>query len=369
MLHTILRKKSIWLFFIAILMLVAACTPDSGGSIDSTPTPEAVDQPDTITDEITMIVGPEVVECEGVGPQTCLQVKFEDSTDWELFYDNIDGFEHQPGIESELRVNKITVENPPADGSSIRYELIEVVSQSETIPAVMEELDFLLNTNWDLVTMNGESPVDGATPTLAFDGENVNGTTGCNSYFAPFTLDGTVLTIGQAGQTEMFCDGRMEQEQAYLQMLMSAVSLTLENETLTIHTGEGEGSTGGDLVYQPAEHQALEGTAWNLSGIANNDAMVNTWIDEMITAEFNNGELGGNAGCNSYGTTYETSGSSITIGEIASTLMACEDQEIMDREAEYLATLQNVASFEIVRNNLTFFDADGNVVMSFIAYV
>jgi heat shock protein HslJ len=358
MLHTILRKKSIWLAFMALVMLIAACTPDSGGS-GGVP----VDRPEEQSEEITMYVGPELVDCVGVAPQTCYQVKFEEGDEWQLLYNDIEGFEFQPGIESELLVNKITVENPPADGSSIRYELVQIVSQSETQTAEMENLDFLLNTNWDLVTMNGEAPIDGAVPTLSFEDESVNGTTGCNSYFGSYTLDGTNLSIGQVGQTEMFCEERMEQEQSYLQMLMSAVSLTLENETLTIHTSEG------DLVYQPAENQALEGTAWNLSGIATGDAIVNTWVDEQITAEFIDGTMSGSAGCNSYTTTYETSGNAITLGETVSTLMACEDEEVMARESEFLAALENIATFEIVRSNLTFFDADGNVVLTFIAYV
>lgn len=308
-----------------------------------------------------MYVGPEMVNCEGVARQACLQVKFEEDAEWELLYSGIDGFEFEPGFEYELRVNKIMVENPPADSSAIQYELVEIVSQSETETAEMENLDFLLNTPWDLVTINGEAPLDGTVPTISFEEDAVNGTTGCNSYFGSYTLDGTNLSVSQLGQTEMFCDGRMEQEQAYLQMLMSAVSLTLENETLTIHTDQG------DLVYQPAEHQALEGTAWVLSGIATGDAIVNTWVDEQITAQFLDGNMGGSSGCNSYGADYEISGSAITLGEVVGTLMACEDEEVMAREAEFLAALQNIATYEIVRNNLTLFDADGNVILTFVA--
>jgi heat shock protein HslJ len=371
MLTNILQKKTIWLLFMAMTLLVVACTPDGSQSgnvpVDRTPQPteeQPTEEPnEEQVEEITMYVGSEMVNCEGVARQACFQVKFEKDAEWELLYSGIDGFEFEPGFEYELRVNKFTVENPPADASAIRYELVEIISQSETESAEIENLDFLLNTAWDLVMMNGEAPIDSAVPTISFEDEAVNGTTGCNSYFGSYTLDGTNLSVGQVGQTEMFCEDRMEQEQAYLQMLMSAVSLILENDTLTIHTEQG------DLVYQPAEHQALEGTAWVLSGIATGDAIANTWVDEQITAEFLDGNMGGSSGCNSYGADYETSGSAITLGEVVGTLMACEDEEVMEREAEFLAALQNVATFEIVRNNLTFFDADGNVVMTFVAYV
>lgn len=369
MLHTILRKKTIWLLFMAMVLLVVACTPGDSG-LDEIP----VDQPGSITDEITMYVEAKTYPCPEDETQNCLRVR-EVGGDWMVIDIPIEGFEHQEGIDYLLRVNKIRAINQPADVPLLRYELVEIVSQEETEPAEMENLDFLLNTNWDLVTMNGEAPVEDGTPTIKFEDNAINGTTGCNSYFGEYTLDGTNLSVGVLGQTEMFCEGRMDQEQAYLQMLMAAVSLTLEDETLTIHTGDGDGSTGGDrvtggdLVFQPAEHQALEGTAWNLSGIATGDAIVNTWVDEQITAEFVDGRLSGNAGCNLYGTTYETSGSKITLGDIQSTMKACADDEIHARETEFLAALIKVDSFETVRNTLTFFDADGNVIMTFVAYV
>jgi putative lipoprotein len=220
-----------------------------------------------------------------------------------------------------------------------------------------------METEWDLVTMNGEAPVDGTFPTISFEESAVNGTTGCNSYFGGYILDGTNLTIEQVGQTEMWCEGRMEQEQAYTKMLMSAVSLTLENDTLTIHTGEG------DLVYVPANHEVLEGHPWHLGGISTGNGIVNTWVDEQITAEFIDGTVNGNSGCNSYSGSYELDGSDITLGETLGTLMACAEDEINEREAEFLAALQNIASYEIVRDNLTFFDADGSVVMTFSASI
>ncbi len=356
MLHTIIRKKNVWIIFMAMVMLAVACTPGS----DSNTNGPLVDQPGTITDEITMLVGPEMVDCVGVAPQTCLQVKFEDSQDWELLYVNIEGFEHQAGIESFLKVNRILAVNQPADASETRYELVEIISQSETETAVMENLDELLNTEWDLVTMNGEAPVDGTMPTLSFEEDVINGTTGCNSYFGGYMLDGTNLTIEQVGQTEMFCEGRMEQEMAYTQMLMSAVSLTLEDGTLTIHTSEG------DLVYVSATHEVLEGQTWHLSGIATADGgILHTWVDERITAEFVDGEVSGSSGCNGYGGSYELDGNNINLGPTVGTLMACEEDEINQREAEFLAALGNIASYEIIRDNLTFFDADGNIVMTF----
>jgi heat shock protein HslJ len=72
----------------------------------------------------------------------CLQVrelKYDDKgiktgTDgaFENFYGNIEGYKHEPGIRNVLRVKRYTIKNPPADGSSLAYEL-DMVVESETV--------------------------------------------------------------------------------------------------------------------------------------------------------------------------------------------------------------------------------------------
>ena len=79
----------------------------------------------------TLFVGPEQVDCVGVAPQKCLLVKETPDADYTFFYDSIDGFEWEAGYEYELLVRVTEVENPPADGSSLRYELVEIVSKTE----------------------------------------------------------------------------------------------------------------------------------------------------------------------------------------------------------------------------------------------
>lgn len=72
-------------------------------------------------------VGPCLVECEGVGPQMCLRVRRAPDGEWELFYDTIHGFEHKPGTSYRIEVRVVRVDNPPQDGSTLRYELIRVL--------------------------------------------------------------------------------------------------------------------------------------------------------------------------------------------------------------------------------------------------
>ncbi len=80
--------------------------------------------------EKTFYIGAEQADCVGVAPQKCLLVKEDPAGDYQFFYSNIVGFEWEAGFEYELRVRVTEVENPPADASSLSYELIEVVNKT-----------------------------------------------------------------------------------------------------------------------------------------------------------------------------------------------------------------------------------------------
>jgi heat shock protein HslJ len=69
--------------------------------------------------------------CTGVARQLCLQVRTQPGAPWELHYGDIKGFDWQMGVEYVLRVRETTVARPPADGSSLRWELIEVLDSSQ----------------------------------------------------------------------------------------------------------------------------------------------------------------------------------------------------------------------------------------------
>ena len=88
------------------------------------------EKPAPAPEQKTLYVGPEKVPCEGEGPMECYQVKETPDGEWQLFYNQIERFEWEPGYEYELLVNVYQVENPPAGGSSLRYELVEVVSKT-----------------------------------------------------------------------------------------------------------------------------------------------------------------------------------------------------------------------------------------------
>jgi hypothetical protein len=70
--------------------------------------------------------------CQGLIEMQCLLVQTGDQigTDtWEFFYNAIDGFDYEEGFLYDLDVKITEIENPPADASSLRYELIKLIEK------------------------------------------------------------------------------------------------------------------------------------------------------------------------------------------------------------------------------------------------
>lgn len=80
----------------------------------------------------TLFVDSELVDCEGEGPMKCLRVREGGSDEWTLLYQGIEGFTHEAGTRYELRVEVSEVSDPPADASSRRLRLVEIVSANKT---------------------------------------------------------------------------------------------------------------------------------------------------------------------------------------------------------------------------------------------
>ncbi len=72
------------------------------------------------------------VDCVGVAPQKCMQIKYHTTDDWQYFYDSIAGFEFTSGYYYKLKVAIQNIENPPADASSKKYILIDILETSES---------------------------------------------------------------------------------------------------------------------------------------------------------------------------------------------------------------------------------------------
>ena len=94
---------------------------------------------------------------------------------------------------------------------------------------------------WMLTGINNESPMEGAQLTLKFEGGQVSGNAGCNSYGGNYVYEGDGITFSDLYSTEMYCmepDGVMEQEQRYLELLRKAQRIELFDGSLAIDIGQ-----------------------------------------------------------------------------------------------------------------------------------
>lgn len=314
----------------------------------------------------TLYVGPEMAECVGVAPQMCLLVRENPEDEYTFFYDNIEGFEYEEGFNYTLQVRVEQVENPPADASSLKYTLVEVVEKTPaevTLESTPWSLDAYVDLDGNLVDV-----APGTEITAVFESNRVAGSAGCNNYFAEYQVDGSALTMGVIGATNMFCDpdSLMLQEASYLAALQGVAAYTIVDGQLQLANAAGEPV----LYYSHAEQTPLTETAWQVTFYNNGlDALVSVLAGTEMTAVFSeDGGLSGLAGCNNFMSSYTLDGTSIAIQPPAATRKLCgEPQGIMEQETAYLAALSTAASYEIMGDELILYDAEGARAVTFVA--
>ena len=322
----------------------------------------ALAQDDTSSETITLYVGPTTAECVGVAPQTCLLVKENPEDDYSFFYSNIEGFDYEEGYEYELTVEVEEVENPPADASSLKYTLVEVVSMTRALEGNLWSADSLLDIDGNTVSV-----FPGSKITAEFRNGQLSGNSGCNSYSGTYEIDGQNIQINQnMAVTMMACFPQeiAEQERAYLTALANAATYAVTESQMQLFDADGNVLVTYSLVV-PVE---LTGTDWVVTGYNNGrGGFTSVLIGTEMTALFSeDGSLTGNAGCNDFTTTYSVAGERIFVEPAAVTRKACiEPEGIMEQEGEYLAALTGATNYRIQDDMLEMFDADGSRMVSY----
>ena len=108
-----------------------------------------------------------------------------------------------------------------------------------------------------------------------------------------------------------------------------------------------------------ASDDPLDGTSWTLMAYRKTRPIPGT----TITATFEDGQVHGSAGCNSYGGSYQVSDDTITVGEIAITEMAClEPEGTMEQEVMFVEFIQDAQTFRFADAQLQIFRSDGEAL-------
>lgn len=94
---------------------------------------------------------------------------------------------------------------------------------------------------WNLTELQGSAPIDGTSIDLMISDGAVSGSSGCNQYVGPASVDGAQLTLGpDLASTLMACaEDVMDQETAYVEALDSVTSFEISGDELLLKDSDG----------------------------------------------------------------------------------------------------------------------------------
>lgn len=211
---------------------------------------------------------------------------------------------------------------------------------------------------WILKSLNGQ-PIKGKTPTMNIDAseKRIFGNGGCNGYTGTYTYAKGILSAPNLASTMMMCpDENMESQ--FHAVLGQPNKVSLVNGVLTL---KNNGKTVAE--FEKGIDTSLLMGEWKLESMADGN-VATLFGDKVPTITFDLAEnrLGGNAGCNRYNATYKIEGTTIAVGPVMSTRMACPN---MDGEYKFTQVITGDATMEASMNKITF-AKEGKVVLTFV---
>lgn len=191
------------------------------------------------------------VDCMGVGPMTCFQIqknKEIESGKWELFYEDIEGFQYQPGFVYQVKVNISQKSNPtPADASTLSFRLVEVLQKKTDSSLSLTNIWKILHVggfkNPSSVSNLGSLTLENRNPfVFQFDGAQSTyfGDTGCNTIRGSFTLSGDKGINFEKGTSTMKACPDMEVELEIQKVLPRIRAYEIENGRLYLRDESGQ---------------------------------------------------------------------------------------------------------------------------------
>lgn len=229
----------------------------------------------------------------------------------------------------------------------------------------------LEGTPWQVVATVAEDGErrdvpDDISATITFEEGTAAGSGGCNRWSAPYELDGSTLSIGDAAATMMACPGAAsEVEAAFLAALPRVATWAGGDAGVELLDESGETV----LELTQAEPVAFTSTTWVAVMLNNGRQGVQSVVEgSEATAEFDDeGRVTGSSGCNRYMGPYTVDGETIEVGDLAGTRMACEDPALTEQEELFLAALEQATVARVDGDTLELRDGEDALLVSFTA--
>ncbi len=297
-------------------------------------------------------------ECtSGMAKTECLNIyKGEDLNNpvWENFHPHIKGFEFEEGYMQKIKVKEIQsdAKETPADASSVKYELVEVLEKQKDTRTE-------LNGDWTLTQINNATiKVGTAIPSITIDlsKRKLSANGGCNSFAGEIqAITKSEISLGMIIGTKKACLNK-NIETDFREALDNIKTYQVKDETLTFFNESGNKIltfTKGKISQKL--HNIWVATRINGQAIKESSPMPRLEINliEMV--------ISGDDGCNNYhGVIEELTDSKLVFGNIATSLKLCEEMEIPDK---FNNAMINVRSYKQEGLNLILFDENDKEVL------
>jgi heat shock protein HslJ len=180
---------------------------------------------------------------------------------------------------------------------------------------------------------------------------------GCNSMQGQVNLGGNRIDVSDLAITGVGCPGALQDQDGWLSnFLSSKPSWKLDGSTLVVSNSTTEVTLTDRKVAEP--DLALQGTRWTVDTIVDGEVASSTPATATAWLVFDKDTVQVSAGCNSGSGSYQVSGNTIRISDVATTRKACEP-DVMTLENAVLAVLTGEVTYEIDSDRLIIKQATG----------
>ena len=194
----------------------------------------------------TLIINEEKTACEGNPDAKCLLIKQSNSKEFEVFYQNIEGFNFEEGYRQTILVSERQVANPNIKQTETIYTLIKVLKKDYIFDAkklstlIPDQPKTPLDKKWYLRKMKESDTTsfeiddNGVFLEIRSAENKVNGKAPCNTYFGGLNTDFISSFQVITFSTRMYCEN-MKLEDLYLNNLQSANRYELKEGKLILY--------------------------------------------------------------------------------------------------------------------------------------
>ena len=226
------------------------------------------------------------------------------------------------------------------------------------------QVERVASRQWKLVQLDGTRVADSSTAYLEVDPDQTRftGSTGCNRMFGSVEVyQRRRINFSKIGTTKMACgEPRVRRiETAFVRALENVDRYRQMGNSLELYSRGRLVMKFTALTKQPPEDPyesvRLEDKKWTLEAIKG-IPVSKIGRTAFVVFDRNKGSAGGNSSCNVFGGSYSASGSALKITEVISTMRACEEDDRMTIERQFLDGLQKTNRYEIQHGNLMLYE-------------